>query len=252
MLRHSDMRGPAQDAVRELTPEPRVCGQAVYELVREHMRELMREPVSEEVRGSGHSEVREQMFGHRDMHELAQDETREHMQKHEIRELIREQMPEETYASQRDDVCGSRQVASRERRATSRERRATSRERRATSRERRGGSCEHGMVTAELALGLIPISLLVILLLATASFVSAFLQAQGVSYAAARNAAVGKPFDTSSLGVRGAHRTSIEVGSEGEYVVVTASVEPVGVLGWLDVTASSTLSLPLEPGVTLP
>lgn len=111
---------------------------------------------------------------------------------------------------------------------------------------------EGGMVTSELAVGLFPVSFIAILLLVITSFMTAYLQAQSVSYAVARNAAVGKPYDALSREVSGANRASIEVGSEGEYVVVTVSVEPVGVLGWLDVRVSSTISVPVEPGVLLP
>lgn len=91
-----------------------------------------------------------------------------------------------------------------------------------------------------------------IFLLVITSFISAYLQAQSVSYAVARNAAVGKPYDLASLEVSGSNRASIEVGSQGEYIVVTASVEPIGVLGWLDLRASSTISVPVEPGVSPP
>ena len=133
-----------------------------------------------------------------------------------VLELMREQMPEGTNTSQ----CGY--------------------------------EYERGMVTSELAVGLIPISFIAILLMVITSFMSAHLQAQSVAYAVARNAAVGKAYDASSLDVPGANKADIAVGSEGEYVVVTASVEPSGVLGWLDVRASSTLSVPLEPGVALP
>lgn len=111
---------------------------------------------------------------------------------------------------------------------------------------------ERGMVTSEIAIGLIPISFIAILLMVITSFMTAYLQAQSVSYAVARNVAIGKSYDASALEVSGANRASIEVAGAGEYVVVTASVEPFGVLGWLDVRASSTISIPLEPGVSLP
>lgn len=111
---------------------------------------------------------------------------------------------------------------------------------------------ERGMVTSEIAIGLIPISFIAILLMVITSFMTAYLQAQSVSYAVARNVAIGKSYDASALEVSGANRASIEVAGAGEYVVVTSSVEPFGVLGWLDVRASSTISIPLEPGVSLP
>lgn len=149
----------------------------------------------------------------------------------EGRELIWEQLLEETCALHSDEAYGSQCGA---------------------SCEQRGDWKEQGMVTSELAVGLIPISFIAILLLVSASFITAYLQAQSVSYAVARNAAVGQPYDVSSLEVIGANRASIEVGSEGEYVVVIASVEPAGVLGWLDIRASSTILVPIEPGVALP
>lgn len=114
------------------------------------------------------------------------------------------------------------------------------------------GTSERGMVTSEIAIGLIPISFIAILLMVITSFMTAYLQAQSVSYAVARNVAIGKSYDASALEVSGANRASIEVAGAGEYVVVTSSVEPFGVLGWLDVRASSTISIPLEPGVSLP
>ena len=134
----------------------------------------------------------------------------------EVLALAQEQGPEESHVSQQDDAC------------------------------------EYGMVTSEIAIGLIPISFIMIFLLVITSFISAYLQAQSVSYAVARNAAVGKPYDLASLEVSGSNRASIEVGSQGEYIVVTASVEPIGVLGWLDLRASSTISVPVEPGVSPP
>ncbi|MFT0848348.1 hypothetical protein VR010_11420 [Actinomycetaceae bacterium L2_0104] len=113
-------------------------------------------------------------------------------------------------------------------------------------------SRERGMVTSEIALGLIPISFVMIVLMLVMAYVSAFIQAQDLSRSLGRSIAIGKPMGTRVAQIQDSANTRVEVGRDGEYVVVTVSVEPDGILSPFDLVASSTTSVLAEPGVELP
>ncbi|MGO1591384.1 MAG: hypothetical protein ACTHW1_11535 [Ancrocorticia sp.] len=114
-------------------------------------------------------------------------------------------------------------------------------------------SSESGMVTAEIAMGLIPIMGAFLLLMAAIALGNAALQAQEVARALARQAVIGKPITNMiSQYEQDIPGSNIELGADGEYVVVTVSVEPNGVLTPFDMEVSSTVTGIPEPGVSLP
>ncbi len=129
--------------------------------------------------------------------------------------------------------------------------------------ERRVGSAGHasaegvtetesGMVTSEIALGLIPISIVMLILMLVMAYVSAFMQAQDLSRSLGRSIAVGKPMGTRIAQIQESADAHIAVARDGDYVVVTVNMEPSGILSPFDVTASSTTAVLVEPGVELP
>ncbi|MDN6486413.1 MAG: hypothetical protein L0K34_02865 [Ancrocorticia sp.] len=112
---------------------------------------------------------------------------------------------------------------------------------------------ESGMVTAEIAMGLIPIMGAFVLLMTAIALGTAALNAQEIARALARTAVIGKP-----IGAMVSHYeqeypgSNVDVGTRGEYLVVTVTVEPKGVLSPFDMGVSQTVMARPEPGVELP
>ena len=112
-------------------------------------------------------------------------------------------------------------------------------------------TAESGMVTAEIAMGLIPIMWAFLLLMAAIALGNAALHAQEIARDLARSAAIGKPVGAMiSYYEQEVSGSSIEVGTSGEYVVVTVTVEPSGILTPFDMDVSQTVMALPEPGVT--
>lgn len=108
------------------------------------------------------------------------------------------------------------------------------------------------MVTSEIALGLIPISIVTLILLFIMAYVTAFLQAQDLSRSLGRSIAIGRPMRTQLSHIQDSIDSDVDVSTDGEYVVVRVSVKPNGILSPFDLTASSTTSVLVEPGVEIP
>ncbi len=109
---------------------------------------------------------------------------------------------------------------------------------------------EAGMVTSEIAIGLIPISFVTILIFFITSAMGIYLEVQDLSRTLAREASMGE--NSSELTLM-AHEilpdSSVRIEQLGESVSVTVKAEPSGPLALLDLTLAATTVAALEPGV---
>lgn len=112
---------------------------------------------------------------------------------------------------------------------------------------------ESGMVTSEIAIGFIPIMGAFLILMAAIALGNAALKAQDLAQSLARSIAVGmSPAKLLSSYEEEVPSSAVDVGTEGEYVVVTVTLEPTGVLTPFPMDVSSSAAALPEPGVTLP
>ena len=107
-------------------------------------------------------------------------------------------------------------------------------------------------MTSEIALCLIPISAVMLILMFVMAYVSAFIQAQDLSRSLGRSIAIGRPMGTRMVEIQESTDARIDVGRDGDYVVVTVTMEPGGILRPFELSASSTSTVLAEPGVELP
>jgi len=118
-------------------------------------------------------------------------------------------------------------------------------------------SSERGMATVEIALGMIPITVMIIVVLAAGSLVHSYLQAQDASRTIARSVALGEPPDVAHSTAARESNMTVAIETEGEYAKITVTAKPGGALaplgsGPLGIDISATTVARLEPGVTLP
>lgn len=111
-------------------------------------------------------------------------------------------------------------------------------------------SSESGMVTSEIAMGLIPISFMAVLLFYISSAMGIYLEAQDASRELARSASIGRNIDPlieqKKAGLPGAE---IDVKETGTTVSVTVKARPQGPFSVLRLDMKSTTVAAKESGV---
>lgn len=123
----------------------------------------------------------------------------------------------------------------------------------ARSRPSPGGPArpERGMVTAELALVLPAVVLLLVVLLTAATAALTQVRVADAARSGARVAALGEPVPVVAELARGLAGSAarVRVGTDGGYVVVDVERDLPGLLGLADLRASATARALPEPGV---